>query len=75
MIKEVQANADRHEFKYVLKLKLAGWLVEEVVNTMRETIGVCLQGLIRVHNACSSCVASIVLHCDLEHCVCECWSM
>ena len=28
------------------------------------TSGVCLQGLIRVHNACSSSVSSIVLHCN-----------
>ena len=27
MIEKVQANADRHELKYVLKLKPAGWLV------------------------------------------------
>ena len=75
-----------HELRYVLKSKLVSWLVgwvsEEVVNTMRETIRVCLQGLIRVHNACSSCVASIVLHCsgttpplNLEHCIREFWSM
>ena len=74
----VRIKCGRGKLEYILKLKLLGWLSEEVVKTMRETSGVCLQGLIRVHNACSSCVSSIVLHrnglqthsptFNLEHC-------
>ena len=77
-ILRVQIKCGGGELEYILKLKLLGWLSEEVVKTMRETSGVCLQGLIRIHNACSSCVSSIVLHCNglqtysptfnLEHC-------
>ena len=63
-ILRVRIKCGGGKLEYILKLKLVGWLSEEVVNTMRETSGVCLQGLIRVHNACSSSVSSIVLHCN-----------